>query len=121
VNSPPEIMPERRVACERSKPNGPKLSAGTERRIELLFQAKERANATELLVSECGYNVPGFQRATETDIERIRFAALKLSEGNLSKLNVAIELANLDARDLLMEAGFGEIQAHQNWVPEVKR
>jgi hypothetical protein len=44
---------------------------------------------------------------------------LKLSEGNLDKLNRAVALAKTDWRDLLMAAGFGEdIKAHLAWPSE---
>jgi len=51
-------------------------------------------------------------------MERIRFAVLKLSEGNIEKLVQGIELAQTDWRDLLMMAGFGEdVEAHDKWKP----
>jgi hypothetical protein len=40
-------------------------------------------------------------------MERVRFAVLKLSGGDLEKLRKAIKLAQTDWRDLLMAAGFG--------------
>jgi hypothetical protein len=51
---------------------------------------------------------PAVQNASEVALERFQFAALKLSDGNLDKLNRAVDLANRDWRDLLMAAGFGE-------------
>jgi hypothetical protein len=51
-------------------------------------------------------------------LERIRFAALKLSAGNLEALRSAVGLANRDWRDLLMAAGFGrDVDAHRSWHP----
>ena len=51
-------------------------------------------------------------------LERVRFAALKLCEGSLAGLESAVELANIDWRDLLMGAGFGEdVNAHKQWFP----
>lgn len=53
-------------------------------------------------------------------MERIRFAALKLSRGNPHKLLRAIEEARMDWRDLLMAAGFGtDENAHEIWAKEV--
>ena len=69
---------------------------------------------------ECGYSIPGFKRAPEQDVERVRFAALKLSDGDLSKLRGAVELAQLDFRDLLMSADFGDLTAYKDWLPEKK-
>ncbi|MDH3282227.1 MAG: hypothetical protein OEQ18_14015, partial [Gammaproteobacteria bacterium] len=51
-------------------------------------------------------------------MERLRFAVLKLSEGEIDRLVQAIELAQVDWRDLLMAAGFGQdIEAHNQWNP----
>ncbi len=51
-------------------------------------------------------------------MERIRFAVLKLSEGNMDKLIQAIELAQAGWRDVLMASGFGEdVEAHNRWSP----
>jgi hypothetical protein len=52
-------------------------------------------------------------------MERIRFAALKLSEGDMGRLRAAIDLAKLDWRDLLMNAGFGwSVHVHEKWFPK---
>ena len=46
-------------------------------------------------------------------LERLRYAALKLSGGRLDALREAVELARIDWRDLLMGAGFGyDVHAH---------
>jgi hypothetical protein len=56
----------------------------------------------------------------EIQMERIRFAALKLSKGNPHKLLRAIEEARVDWRDLLLAAGFGtDENAHDIWAKEV--
>src|SRR5262249_23491957 len=52
------------------------------------------------------------------DSERLRFAALRLSHGDLRALDEAIALGRTDWRDLLMAADFGyDTQAHERWVP----
>jgi hypothetical protein len=99
---------------------GPKLSPQTKERVELLFRPEDQLQATGLLDLQCGYNLPGFKHASEHEFERIRFAALKLSDGNLSKLRQAVELAQLDFRDLLMSAGFGDVTGYERWRPEKK-
>jgi hypothetical protein len=99
---------------------GPKLSPETKRRVELLFRPEDQLEATGLLDLECGYSLPGFKRAPDQDVERVRFAALKLSDGDLGKLRGAVELAQLDFRDLLMNAGFGDLTAYKEWLPERK-
>src|SRR4051794_11600613 len=94
------------------------LSDGTIRRIERLFSAADREAAARLLVSECGSNLPWYEDATPASLERVRFAALKLSEGDIPKLQDAILLAQTDWRDLLMAADFGfDVTAHSAWWP----
>ncbi len=99
---------------------GPKLSVETKRRVELLFRPEDQFEVTGFLDLECGYSLPGFKHASEQDVERVRFSALKLSDGNLSRLRRAVKLGQVDFRDLLMEAGFGELTAHEKWLPEKK-
>jgi hypothetical protein len=91
------------------------ISQQTEERIALLFpHAWQRAIVRAALSEQPFVNSSG-----EAASERLQFSALKLSEGNLDKLNRAVALGKLDWRDLLMAAGFGEdIKAHLTWLPE---
>lgn len=94
------------------------LSEGTLDKINSLFSSHERKEAGEFLKIECGENIPFCEHHDKYDMERIRFAALKLSEGNIEKLVEAIELAQIDWRDLFMAAGFGhDVEAHNKWNP----
>jgi hypothetical protein len=94
-----------------------KLSAETIRRVNLLFRADDREAAKVLLQRECGNNLVGFEYADESELERIRFAALKVSNGSLQVLSDAIELAKQDWRDLLIGAEFGEDpHVHRRWL-----
>jgi hypothetical protein len=94
------------------------LSTETEKRISLLFPPNERQRVRTVLFEECGNNLPLLEDLDEKKLERFQFAALKLSEGKLDKLNDAITLAKADWRDLLMAAGFGgDIDAHKSWLP----
>lgn len=69
-----------------------------------------------MLIEECGNNLPFLENQTDVK-ERVRFAAVKLSEGRLDKLRQAVELAKADWRDLLMAADFGEdIYEHERWA-----
>jgi len=95
------------------------LSEGTLRRLEILFEEPQRAQAAQLLVDECGNNLPLCEHTTPASLERIRFAALKLSRGDLPGLEEAIALAKLDWRDLLMAADFGDTSAHAAWWPRI--
>jgi hypothetical protein len=95
-----------------------KFSDETERRIALLFPPDEQELVCVILSEECGNNLPFLEKLDEVKLERFQFAALKLSEGKLDKLDRAIALAKEDWRDLLMAAGFGEdIDAHVSWLP----
>jgi len=93
------------------------LSTETEKRISLLFPPNERQLVRTVLFEECGNNLPFLENLDQRQLERFQFAALKLSEGKLDKLNDAIVLAKADWRDLLMAAGFGDVDAHKSWLP----
>jgi hypothetical protein len=95
------------------------LSPGTRSRLEVLFSPAERGEAEQLLVELCGSNLPFCENSDSTSLERLRFAALKLSGGRLPALYSAVELANTDWRDLLVAAGFAEdVEAHKSWFPD---
>jgi len=71
-----------------------------------------------LLESHCGRNLPFCEAATPESSERIRFAALKVSDGVVGKLRTAVEHAALDGRDVLLGAGCSEeLEAHYQWWP----
>lgn len=94
------------------------LSDTTIERIDALFPADERAEVEEFLKTECGDNLPFCRNSDKHQMERIRFAVLKLSKGEMKKLVEAIDLAQKDWRDVLMAAGFGEDpEAHKKWRP----
>jgi hypothetical protein len=94
------------------------LSPKTLDHLRIIIQEEGQAEAIRLLVEECGNNLPFCENSTPQSLERIRFAALKLSKGNLLGLHKAVELAKLDWRDLLVAAGFGDdIKAHERWNP----
>ncbi|SDN88580.1 hypothetical protein [Afipia sp. GAS231] len=96
-----------------------RISQETEKRIALLFPADERSLVRAVLSEECGNNLPFLEHLDDVKLERFQFAALKLSEGKLDKLDRAVALAKRDWRDLLMAAGFAEdTNAHMSWLPE---
>jgi hypothetical protein len=81
-----------------------RFNTHTRVRMELLFTWDKRAEAERLL------------RVLSS--ERERFAALRLSGGNLDKLKEAVALGKSDFRDLLLEAGFAnDGEQHQRWWP----
>lgn len=96
------------------------LSERTEALLTKIFpDLASRSEVTELLIKECGNNVPFCDEFSPEDMERIRFSVLKLCNGDVRKLPDAIELANFDWRDLFMAAGFGDdVDAHKSWYAD---
>ena len=95
------------------------LSAETQRRLDALFVEPDRQTVSELLVTQCGDNLPLWHDKDPHGLERIRFAALKLSNGSLAELTRAVQIAQVDWRDVLVAAGFGQdVRAHQAWFPD---
>ncbi len=73
-----------------------------------------------MLVVECGQNLPFCHDRDELQLERLRFAALKISQGSLYRLQQAIDEAQRDWRDLLVWAGFAErLDAHLAWARQL--
>lgn len=97
-----------------------KLSPHTRALIERTFDAPDRKTATDILSRECGNNLPFCETYDEFDMERIRFAAIKISDGKLARLQEAIELAKRDWRDVLVWADFGQsADAHKIWARKI--
>jgi hypothetical protein len=95
------------------------LTSATQQRITALFRAADRELVSTLLIQDCGNDLPGHENADPAALERLRFAVLKLSAGDLDALQRAITLAKTDCRDVLVFAGFGEdVKAHESWWPE---
>lgn len=94
------------------------LSEGTTERVQALFRDDDSRAASRLLAEECGRNLPFCEDSDSRSLERLRFAALKLSRGSLEGLREAIELAKKDWRDLLVAADFAnDVHAHERWQP----
>ena len=95
----------------------PQLSPRTKQLVEIFFSQKDVSEASQWLEEECGNNLPSCGQQDEYGMERIRFAAIKLSKGNLLKLLKEIDEARMDWRDLLMAADFGiDVNAHEYWI-----
>ena len=98
----------------------PGLSQRTKELIAILFSPQDVAEASQWLEDECGNNLPLCDKLDEYGMERVRFAALRLSQGNLHRLLRAIDEARIDWRDLLVAAEFGyDIQAHETWAKDL--
>lgn len=94
------------------------LSPPTKQRLAALFRPSEQEPAAVLLVERCGSNLPFFEAATPERLERVRFAVLKLSQGDLEHMREYVQLAETDWRDLLVDAGFADDpEAHLRWWP----
>lgn len=98
------------------------LSPRTKQLLAALFRPAEQEYAAVLLVKRCGNNLPFFEAATPEGLERVRFAVLKLSEGDLDQMRECVQLAETDWRDLLVDAGFADdSEAHLTWWPAVSK
>ena len=74
-----------------------------------------------MLEVQCARNLPSCANADAKSLERLRFAALKFSRGELKRLSHAIQEAQTDWRDLLMAADFGlDVDAHRIWLQELR-
>ena len=97
------------------------LSPATRQHVAALFAPAEIPEAEALLARECADNLPLLgDPITPQGLERLRFAALRLSGGRLGRLREAIQVAKSDWRDLLMGAGFAhDVHAHRRWRPRL--
>jgi hypothetical protein len=96
------------------------LTAAVVQKIEALFSPESREAAGRMIAERCGADLPlsTHMARDPSGFDRIRFAVLKLSRGDLERLKQEIEGAHFDWRDTLMAAGFGEdIHAHLHWNP----
>jgi hypothetical protein len=94
------------------------LSTGAQLRVRALFAPGEQAEAERVLVQGCDPNLLSIGHTNTAELNRIWFAVLKLSEGNLGKLREAVALAQRDYRDVLLWSGFGDdVHAHEAWTP----
>ena len=99
-----------------------KLSEDTMHIVNALFPENLRSEVVDLLELECAENIPFCENHDKYQMERIRFAVLKTSEGKVAKLVDSIELAQVDWRGLFMAAGFGhDPEEHNNWFRNLKR
>jgi len=93
------------------------LSPDTVERIQALFPADQWPTVEALLLNHGVFKnmqPPAWRELAE----RVRFAVLKLSGGNLDALNHLLDEAQIDWRDTLMAAGFGrDTSAHKLWKP----
>jgi hypothetical protein len=101
-----------------SEPRAPMpLTDGTRARIRVLFAPGDHASVERLLVTRCGHDLPLVNDWVQL-VERIRYAVLKLSNGDVGALERHVAVARTDWRDVLVAAGFGhDPLAHLAWYP----
>src|SRR5437763_16639328 len=75
------------------------LTPATQRLIERDFPLEHRAEVTGLLLTRCGSNLPLMGETSAAEIERVRFAVLKLTGGRIEDLQRHVDIANVDWRD----------------------
>jgi hypothetical protein len=96
------------------------LSGTTNALIEKIFPTEHRDEVANILIYECGNNLRDHKRSNEHDLERIRFAVLKMSLGDVQRLRRAVKLAQEDRREAFMGAGFEvSITAHEEWARSI--
>jgi hypothetical protein len=85
--------------------------------IRRLFTPADHRVVEDLLVEQCGPNLPLTDLWDEPQFERLRLAVLKLSDGDLAALRRAVGVAQVDWRDVLVAAGFGNsLEGHHQWA-----
>src|SRR5690349_1386993 len=97
------------------------LSPATTARLHRLFRPEHVAEAARLLSEHCAASLPLVPTpVTPASLERLRFAAIRVSGGDLDRLREAIHVAQVDWRDLLVAADFADdTRAHERWEPRV--
>jgi hypothetical protein len=95
------------------------LTDATVDRIHRMFSGPDREIVSTLLIERCGDTLALSRPADPASLERIRFAVLKLSGGSVDRLQRAIDLANIDWRDVLVAADFdNDLTMHTSWWPD---
>jgi hypothetical protein len=90
------------------------ISADARVKIGLLFPLEDRASVERILIEQLN---PALRHIKAGSLDRWHFAALKLSEGTITKLHSAVALGQKDWRDLLVAANFGTADAYRSWQP----
>lgn len=86
------------------EPKPPGLTPAVVTEVRRQFPDGQQQEVLELLDRSCGRTLPFFRDATAQKLERIRLCALKVARGEVVKLRQAVELANIDWRDLISAA-----------------
>lgn len=96
------------------------LSDKTQQLVDIFFPDEIKEEAIHRVQYACAQNLPFREIDTPEGLERIRFAVLKISNGDIDDLTNAINLANTDWRDALVCAGFAnDVGEHNKWADSV--
>jgi hypothetical protein len=99
---------------KQEKPEPIQLDESTWELIGCLFPQGQHADAARILIGMITGHALLFDF-------RVRYAVLKLSEGNLQKLREAAEAAQCDPHDVLVWSGLGTVyQRHLDWINAVR-
>jgi hypothetical protein len=113
---------ENRFMDEKVGSQSVPLTHDTQWLVDHLFKPVDRADAARMLIQQCARNLSSCENADARSLERLRFAALKLSGGDLKRLSHAMREAQMDWRDLLMAADFGlDVNAHRAWLAVLRK
>ena len=95
------------------------LSERTLHLITTLFPIPDGVVIADVLRRAVSENIPFCDNASPEEMERIRFAILKMTVSSPLNLAVGIQMAQSDWRDLLMNVGFGDdTSRHLDWYAE---
>lgn len=90
--------------------------------VDHFFKPADRLEARRVLEQQIARQLPFCEKADDAALERLRFAAIKVSDGNLKRLHHTVREAQKDWRDLLMGADFGfRVTDHRNWFEGLRR
>ncbi len=99
-------------------PRGDALTPLVQAVLARRFRAADRQTIAALLAEQCGATLPLIRDPAHA--ERIQLAVLKLARGRVDALLDHLAQAQLDWRDVLVAADFGnDLQAHLRWAAEV--
>jgi hypothetical protein len=86
--------------------------------IEAACPAPGKEIVREFLSNHCAASLPGVGDSAEWMelVDRVQLAALRGSGWDMARIRANVALANVDWRDLLVAAGFGQsLSAHIAW------
>jgi hypothetical protein len=96
------------------------LTKRAEALVAHFFSEDESDSVRIILQNECGNNLPYLKECSPKELERFRFAVIKIADGKVERLKSAVGLAKSDWRDLLMNADFAnDIHVHERWADSI--